>query len=195
MELVFFGDSITFGYDPRLGTSGRFDGQTRWTARLSAALGAQEINFSACGLCVPQGAAIDRYRAELAAHPGAGAVLVMFGTNDILKGGTLDQTGAHLERFLGSIKEACDSSPLVCLAPPNLTPGAWTDPQTIRLSEGLAQVEQAAAAAAGCLFIDTAQARADMAFDGVHPSAAGHAALAQTLTDPLRSILERSSSC
>lgn len=191
MELVFFGDSITFGYDPRLGTSGRFDGKTRWTARLSRAVGAKEINFSACGLCVPQGAAIRPYLRELAAHQGAGAVVVMFGTNNILKGESLERTARQLEDFLSALKAPCGQTSLICLAPPRLAAGSWTDAASIRLSGGVGQAEQAVAQACGCAFFDTGQVGVDLLFDGVHPSAAGHAALAQALAPALRPLLPK----
>lgn len=191
MKLLFFGDSITFGYDPRLGSPGRFDDRTRWSARLAAALEAEAVNFSACGLCVPSGAAVRRYTAELAAHPDADVCLVLFGTNDLLRGASPETVADRLAAFLRALAAAAGQTRLLCIAPPLLAAGSWTDAASVRASRALGTCISQAAEATGCAFFDAGARPVDLLFDGVHPSAEGHAALAAYLAPAVRTLSER----
>lgn len=191
MKLLFFGDSITFGYDPRLGTPGRFDDRTRWSARLASTLKAEAVNFSACGLCVPSGTAVRRYTAELAAHPDADVCLVLFGTNDLLQGAAAETVAARLADFLRILAAAAGRTRLLCIAPPLLAAGSWTDAAVIRASRELGPCLMQAAKAADCAFFDAGALPVDLLFDGVHPSAEGHAALAARLAPVVRTLSER----
>ena len=53
MKIVCFGDSNTYGFDPRLGSSGRYTKDERWTGILDAHDGFSVVNEGMNGRCIP----------------------------------------------------------------------------------------------------------------------------------------------
>lgn len=180
-RLLCYGDSNTYGYDPRSYLGGRYPETVRWTARLSAA-GWSVINEGENGRSIP------RLDGELSAavrticRAEADVSMVMLGSNDLLRcpGITAEACGERMERFLSAVLEETQEKCKVLLtAPPPMRPGAWvSDPRTIRESQRLAGCYHAVSQRLGIAFADAGSWKIDLAYDGVHFSEEGHRAFA-----------------
>lgn len=96
-----FGDSNTYGYDPRSYLGGRFPKSVRWTGRLEAD-GWEVFNQGENGRSIPR---LDfEIEAAVQSVPKArpDILTVMLGSNDLLQcpGLTARVCGEQMERFL-----------------------------------------------------------------------------------------------
>ena len=84
MKIVCFGDSNTFGFDPRLGSSGRYDKDVRWTGILDAHEGFSVVNEGLNGRCIPDSeAGFASLRRVINQNPDADVFVILLGTNDL----------------------------------------------------------------------------------------------------------------
>ena len=94
-HIVCFGDSNTYGYDPRGYFGGRYEGDSRWVDILSAETGWTVCNMGQNGRKIPS---------VVPAFPDdTDLLIVMLGTNDLLQGRSSEQTAERLERFLAAV--------------------------------------------------------------------------------------------
>lgn len=178
-KILCFGDSNTYGYDPRACLGGRYPDSVRWTALLEAA-GWDVVCEGENGRSIPrldwemEGAlrALRCSRAE--------AAVVMLGSNDLLCGAAAKTCGERMERFLHILTDgASPGLRLLLAAPPPMRPGAWAgDPRTAEESCLLAGCYRALAERLGVGFADAGQWNVELTFDGVHFSESGHRAFA-----------------
>ena len=89
MKVICFGDSNTWGYDPRSFLGDRYD--RPWPEYLGELTGWEVVNAGSCGRRVP------RQAVELPAD--ADLVLVMLGTNDLLNGDEPEDIAVRMEEF------------------------------------------------------------------------------------------------
>lgn len=172
MKVVCFGDSNTYGYDPRSWLGGRYPEESRWVDLLAEKTGWQVVNLGENGRCIPQ--------RPVALPAEADLLIVMLGTNDLLQGGTPQQATGRMERFLTSLPVAPDK--ILLIAPPPLTLGAWVpDEGLIDASRTLARCYRALAGRLGTKFADAGNWNVTLAFDGVHFTGQGHRAFAEQL--------------
>ena len=174
MRIICYGDSNTFGYDPRLFFGGRYDEEDRWPERLGRLTGWTVINAGVNGREIPHSRAPWPEDADL--------ILVMLGTNDLLQGASAEEAAARMERFLSGSRR------VLLIAPPPMKRGAWVPndalvAESIRLADCYATL--------GLPVIDTREWGIELCFDGVHFTEAGHRRLAEKLclTLPLRDPL------
>ena len=177
MKVICFGDSNTYGYDPRGYFGGRYDADSRWVDLLAAETGWTIRNLGQNGREIPSAA------------PGLPAdtdlLIVMLGTNDLLQGRSPEQAAGRLERFLTGI--ALDRSKLLLIAPPPVTLGEWVpSPQLIEDSHAFARLCQALAERMGIRFADAGRWDIPLTYDGVHFTEQGHRAFAAGLLEELR---------
>lgn len=182
-RILCFGDSNTYGYDPRFYLGGRYPASVRWTALLEAA-GWEVMNEGENGRCIPQtdieskllGQTAHRVEVEVE------AVAVMLGSNDLLQQPCpgAEACAERMERFLTTLlKEVPASCKILLIAPPPMRAGAWVDdPATLEESKRLAGCYEALARRLGIRFVDAGTWGVELAFDGVHFSEAGHRACA-----------------
>jgi len=78
MNVICFGDSNTYGYDPRGYFGGRYDADCRWVDILAAETGWTVSNLGQNGREIPSSAP--------AFPAGTDLLIVMLGTNDLLQG-------------------------------------------------------------------------------------------------------------
>ncbi len=84
MKIVCYGDSNTYGYDPRLGGNGRLAKYERWTGILDGVDGLDIVNEGMCGRCIPASLAEYRSLAGLLERSAdADMLMIMLGTNDL----------------------------------------------------------------------------------------------------------------
>ena len=178
-----FGDSNTYGYDPRGFFGGRY--AEPWPELLAAATGFQVINDGKNGRKVPATSfEISQFRRDAEKY-AADRLIVMLGTNDLLHGATADEIAAWMGAFLIQ----CDVPLILLIAPPPMKRGEWVpDDKLVAESRALAYrykelAEQLNIGYAGGW-------EADLAFDGVHFSEAGHATFAGKLAEVLNDLKE-----
>ena len=177
MNIICFGDSNTYGYDPRSYFGGRYDVDSRWVDILAAETGWKIRNMGQNGREIPS------------AVPGLPAdtdlLIVMLGTNDLLQGRTPEQAAERLERFLAGI--TLDRSRILLIAPPPVALGEWVpSPQLIDDSHAFAQLCQALAERRGIRFADAGKWDISLTYDGVHFTEQGHKVFAAGLLEELR---------
>lgn len=177
MAVICFGDSNTYGYDPRGYFGGRYDADSRWVDILASETGWTISNMGQNGREIPSAAPNLPADTDL--------LIVMLGTNDLLQGRSPEQAAERLERFLSGISLA--RGKLLLIAPPPVTLGEWVpSPQLIDSSRAFAQLCQALAEQMGIRFADAGKWDIPLAYDGVHFTEQGHRAFAAGLLEELR---------
>ena len=177
MNLICFGDSNTYGYDPRSYFGGRYEADSRWVDILAAKTGWTIRNLGQNGREIPASAPDFPADTDL--------LIVMLGTNDLLQGRSPEQAAGRLERFLSGI--SLGRSKLLLIATPPLKRGAWVpDQQLIDDSCAYARLCQTLAEQLGIHFADAGKWDIPLAYDGVHFTEQGHRAFAAGLLEVLK---------
>lgn len=177
MNVICFGDSNTYGYDPRGYFGGRYDADSRWVDILAAESGWTVYNMGQNGREIPPAAPTFPADTNL--------LIVMLGTNDLLQGRSPDQAAESLNRFLSGI--SLDRSNILVIAPPPVKRGAWVpDQQLIDDSHTFARLCQTLAEQLGIRFADAGKWDVPLAYDGVHFTEQGHKAFAAGLLEELK---------
>ena len=177
MNVICFGDSNTYGYDPRAYFGGRYDTDCRWVDILAAETGWTVCNMGQNGREIPSSAPSFLADTDL--------LIVMRGTNDRLQGRSPEQAAGRLERFLSGV--SLDRSRTLLIAPPPVTLGEWVpSPQLIDGSRAFARLSQSTAERMGIRFADAGKWDIPLAYDGVHFTEKGHRAFAAGLLEEIR---------
>lgn len=165
MKVICFGDSNTYGYDPRSYLGGRYEKEHRWVDLLAAHTGWQVENRGLNGREIP------REAVDLPA--GTDLFIVMLGTNDLLQFWPPERAGEKMETFLASL--AISREKVLLIAPPPMVFGDWVqDEELVEDSLTLARCYQDLAARLGVRFADAGAWDVPLAFDGVHLTEDGH---------------------
>jgi len=174
---ICFGDSNTYGYDPRGYFGGRYDADNRWVDILATETGWTVCNIGQNGREIPAAAPVFPKDTDL--------LIVMLGTNDLLQGCSPEYAAGKLERFLSEITLSQDK--LLLIAPPPMAPGEWVpSQQLIDASKTFARCCQELAERMGIRFADAGKWDIPLAYDGVHFTEQGHKAFAARLLEELR---------
>jgi len=178
VKILCFGDSNTYGYDPRGFFGGRYGAENRWVDLLARQTHHEFINTGTNGREIPRNSDALRFLNE---HPPVDILLVMLGTNDLLQGATAKEAATRMEGFLISLLPLCKQ--LLLVAPPPMKRGAWvpTDDLVIE-STHLAEEYKALAKKLNIPFINTSEWNIDLSFDGVHFTEKGHHTFAAKIT-------------
>ena len=177
MNVICFGDSNTYGYDPRGYFGGRYDAGSRWVDILAAKTGWTVSNLGENGREIPTSAPDFPDDTDL--------LIVMLGTNDLLQGRSPDQAAERLEYFLSGI--SLDRSKILLIAPPPVVLGTWVpSQQLIDNSYTFTQLCQTLAEQLGIRFADAGRGDVPLAYDGVHFTEQGHRTFAAGLLEKLR---------
>lgn len=177
MKVVCFGDSNTYGYDPRSWLGGRYDADSRWPDILAAETGWEVCNLGENGRETPAAAPAIPTDTDL--------LILMLGTNDLLQGRGPEQAASRLERFLSCLPLRADQ--LLLIAPPPLVIGEWVQsPQLMRDSKAFALRCRVLAGRLGIAFADAGDWNVSLAYDGVHFTSQGHQAFAAGLLTALK---------
>ena len=176
MKLLCFGDSNTYGYDPRSFLGDRYSSNVRWVDRLSRHTGWEIYNGGQNGRMIP---------ARINQLSPADQCIVMLGTNDLLQGFTASEIKKRMELFLTSILSQFDK--ILLIAPPPLKRGEWVpNDSLIKESVLLASCYKELAAQLNIDFADAGLWNVDLTFDGVHFSEKGHQAFYEGLLSALQ---------
>jgi len=182
MKILCFGDSNTYGYDPRGFFGDRYGAEDRWVDLLGQQTGHEVINAGANGREIPRSHCAFRLPAE---YTSEDIFLVMLGTNDLLQGASAREAATRMEAFLASLLPRCEQVLLV--APPPMKRGAWV-PTDELVAESIRLVEEyrLLAEKLNIPFVDTRHWNIELTFDGVHFTEEGHHTFAENLGKELR---------
>lgn len=177
MKVICFGDSNTYGYDPRSYFGGRYDADSRWVDILASETGWTIYNMGENGREIPSTAPAFPVDTDL--------LIVMLGVNDLLQGRSPEQAAERLEHFLSGI--SLERSKILLIAPPPVARGAWVpSQQLIDDSRSFAQLCQTLAKRMEIRFADAGKWNISLAYDGVHFTEQGHKAFAAGLLEVLK---------
>ena len=182
MKILCFGDSNTFGYDPRSPIGSRYEADHRWVDILQAKTGWNMINAGQNGREIPRrNFELETVRDLIHRH-SPDRILVMLGTNDLLQGAAPETVAARMEAFLQQLPES-----VILIGPPPLQKGAWVEDDALAASSRLLRkAYQQLAEHMQVPFVDSGEWGIELAFDGVHFSESGH----HVFADHLISILK-----
>ena len=190
MKILCFGDSNTYGYDPRSYFGSQYPAQHRWVDLLAKKLNCKAVNAGENGREIPRREGeLQRFDLMLSNQKPLDLLLVMLGGNDLLQGNSVEAVAHRMEVFLTRIP--LEKSHIVLIGPPRMKPGAWITDD--RLLEDCVRLNAAYATAAqklGVRFVDAADWDIEVTFDGVHYSEKGHQTFAQQLFLSLSCSLE-----
>lgn len=177
MNVICFGDSNTYGYDPRGYFGGRYDADSRWVDILAAETGWTVCNMGQNGREIPVSAPVFPADTDL--------LIVMLGVNDLLQGWSPAQAAERLEHFLSGI--ALGRKKLLLIVPPPMTLGEWVPSQhLIDDSRAFARLCRALAEQMEIRFSDAGKWDIPLAYDGVHFTEQGHKAFAAGLLEEVK---------
>lgn len=177
MRILCFGDSNTYGFDPRSYLGDRYPAKDRWTDILAKKTPWEVINAGVNGREIPRNPYALRL---LSQHAPVDVFLVMLGTNDLLQGASASEAAGRMEAFLNPLLPHCKT--ILLVAPPPMKRGAWvpTDAlaaESLRLTKDYRLLAQKLEIP----FADTRGWNIELAFDGVHFTEQGHHAFASQL--------------
>lgn len=173
MKVICYGDSNTYGYDPRSYFGGRYDSDHRWTDILGRRTGWNIENQGMNGREIP---GVPVHFSE-----DTDLLIIMLGTNDLLQGRSVEITVKRMEQFL--LHTGLEWDKILLIAPPPMREGAWvTDPRLVKASLSLADAYQQLALMMGIHFANAGDWNISLAFDGVHFTEDGHTAFARGLS-------------
>ena len=193
MTVICYGDSNTYGYDPRGYFGGRYDADCRWVDILATETGWTFYNMGQNGREIPS--------ADPDFPADTDLLIVMLGTND-----TKERLGVNaacialgMERLLRKAKSVPawrDAPRILVVAPPPIGEGLYRCPEGAPMGRGcpqksreLAGFLRPVAAAEGCAFLDAAGIGEFNSLDCMHLTRRGHRALAAALAARVPELL------
>ena len=172
MNVICYGDSNTYGYDPRSYFGDRYPADCRWA----------DILADKTGWCVKNDGMNGReiLSSTVSVGEDTDLLIVMLGTNDLLQGEKVSVVTNRMENFLNGLNMEKDR--ILLISPPPMQLGEWvTGKRLIHLSIELALRYQRLSDRLGIRFADAGKWNIDMAFDGVHFTEEGHKKFAEGL--------------
>ena len=190
-RLLCYGDSNTYGYDPRSFLGGRYPESVRWTALLNAA-NWDVINRGENGLSIPRLDQEIKAAVQTVRGIETDILTVMLGSNDLLQcpGLSAEVCGERMEQFLAVLLEKAQANlKILLVAPPPMESGAWvSDHRTLEESRRLVGYYERASHQLGIAFADAGTWGVGLAYDGVHFSEDGHLAFAKGIRAALDAL-------
>lgn len=175
-RIFCYGDSNTYGYDPRSCLGGRYPESVRWTALLQTQ-GWDIFNAGQNGRSIPRNSREVESLAQVICRQQPDIVTVMLGSNDLLQDPALSAAGCgeRMERFLAALLEQALPCRFLLIAPPSMVLGAWVDdPKIVETSQRLGSQYQGVAQKLNVAFADANAWGVELTYDGVHFLERGH---------------------
>jgi lysophospholipase L1-like esterase len=174
MKVICYGDSNTFGYDPRGYFGDRY--MYPWPEILKSKVGWDVMNQGENGREVPKTIPTFPDDTEL--------LIIMLGTNDLLQLQTPENICKRMTQLLKSLM--INGEKILLIAPVPMKLGVWVQNQEqIENSKTLAKHYRELAKSLGIRFADAGQWNIPLAYDGVHFTEEGHIAFTEGLINYL----------
>ena len=189
MTVLCYGDSNTYGFDPRSYFGDRYPAEARWVDILAEKAGLSTVNAGENGREIPRRDAEYRQFQELLVQTQADYLLVMLGGNDLLQGASPETAAERMEAFLSQITDL-DRSHIILVGPPPKKLGAWVpDESLIQASKELCAAYEALAEKMGIRFVNAGEWDIELCYDGVHFTENGHEAFAEGMADYVKALI------
>ena len=179
MKILCFGDSNTYGYDPRSFFGSQYPAEHRWVDLLAGKLGCKAVNAGENGREIPhRESELLWFDLMITNQKPVDLLLIMLGGNDLLQGNGVADVVKRMDSFLQHIEQ--DKSKILLISPPPMQLGEWVPIQSlIDASKELNHKYKALAERLGIPFADAGAWDIPMTFDGVHFTEDGHRAFAE----------------
>ena len=186
MTILCYGDSNTYGYDPRSYFGSRYPSESRWVDILSKKTGLKTVNEGENGREIPRREAEFKQFQALIRQSQADGLIVLLGGNDLLQGASPETAAGRMEKFLSQITDI-KKSQIVLVGPPPKKLGSWVpDESLIRSSKILGSAYEDLAKKLGIRFANASEWDIDLCYDGVHFSEKGHETFAEKMAEYLQ---------
>lgn len=187
-KIVCYGDSNTYGYDPRGFMGMRYPKQARWTWLLQETLSDEYavVDEGMNGRMLPQLPREKRVVESIVSGLSEDDLLVvMLGTNDILLTDHPDASVSvrKMERFLQWYKESSADYSLLVLGPVYLFPGDVAMKTFYDQSLFMNEEFERLCRESRVHYVNAGEWDIPLSFDAVHFSEEGHASFARHLTE------------
>ena len=116
MKVLCYGDSNTYGYDPRGFFGGRYPKESRWVDILVQRTGWEIRNEGQNGREIPSRPFQYQRAGELLTQSAPDVFAIMLGTNDLLRGYSAVETSSRMEAFLRYLQPKCGRLLLIAKA-------------------------------------------------------------------------------
>ena len=200
MKIICYGDSNTYGFDPRIGTPGRLPKEDRWTGILDGMSELTVVNEGMNGRMIPDGAGAFRNLGSIIRrNMDADVLVIMLGTNDMfmMRGASAKKLSERMRVMFEGVAELrefrdCPGKRifLVCPPPPSKSVRFYrmvgisvsqTSAEIERIVSELPGAYAAVAESEGIGFIDASRWDIGLLYDGLHFSEAGHREFARRM--------------
>ena len=190
-KLILFGDSNTYGYDPRGFLGGRYPEEVRWTTHVKETLkdDYEIVEEGMNGRMLPE-LGYGLFTTVIQGLSREDVFVMMLGTNDILLTNhpNVDATLQRLDSILSYVSKNCLAT-FILIAPPYIS-ALDQEMQlyhdcSVEMYEGYMKLAKAHNIKA----IDAGSWNIEMGYDGVHFSIEGHKHFAKSLIEVLEEIL------
>lgn len=173
MKLICFGDSNTYGFDPRSYFGGRYSEDSRWVDILASKTGWDIVNMGQNGLSIPGAGYETELYNSIFTKSSFDKLIIMLGSNDLLQGLSADSVAARMKRFILNLKLETDK--ILLISPPAMKTGLWVDDdRIIENSKLLGEKYLNLSDSIGTDFLSADSWNIELAYDGVHFTEAGH---------------------
>ena len=192
MKLLCYGDSNTYGYDPRGPIPGRYDADDRWCDLLAKETSWAVINGGENGRIVPEPAwNYTDLKRRMREDGPFDAVCIMLGTNDVLISSRMDVTPIvrRMEALLDFFETSWPETKLVIVTPPPFDIPEF--PEAAVKLENLIKAYGELADRRNIPLINNHSWNISLAFDGAHFSKQGHHVFAEHITQELISLFSQ----
>ena len=207
MKIVCFGDSNTYGFDPRLGSSGRYDKVERWTGILDALDGLTVVNEGLNGRCIPDSeSGFASLKSVINQNPDADVFVILLGTNDLfmIPRITADGIADRMRRVFQNVPELRDfprkdGKHTLIVSPTRPSEhvaffemmgiGTGLTRESIaKVMDELPNALKRCAVEFGADFTDAGEWDISLSYDGIHFSEDGHRRYAEHMADVLAGL-------
>lgn len=194
-EIICFGDSNTYGYDPRAGSLyHRQPREVRWTGILDQQPDLHIINEGMNGREIPHSEW--EYRnmdTVLQRYPEADALLLMLGTNDLfdIPHVRAADVAGRMRRLFTSVQalqvfRAAGKNVVLVSPVPMIKPFFGNDMRLTDVSRQFGSFYRRIAEDLDLFFVDAASFGVELSFDGTHFSENGHRRFAEKMLEALK---------
>lgn len=185
MKILCFGDSNTYGYDPRSFFADRYPAECRWVDLLARKLGCTVINAGENGRQIPvrehERLSFNRLLSD---RMPVDQLIIMLGTNDLLQGASAETVCERMENFLKQI--LLEHSKILLIGPPSMKRGYWVpSDELVNASKSLNCYYKSLSERLGAAYADAGEWNVSLTFDGVHLTEEGHMTFAEELVNYL----------
>jgi len=190
-KLILFGDSNTYGYDPRGFLGGRYPEDVRWTTHVKEALkdSYEIVEEGMNGRMLPE-LGYGLFTTVIQGLSREDVFVMMLGTNDILLTNhpNVDATLQRLDSILSYVSKDCLAT-FILIAPPYIS-ALDQEMQlyhdcSVEMNEGYMKLAKTHNIKA----IDAGSWNIEMGYDGVHFSIEGHKKFSEFLLKSLAEIM------